>query len=363
MPVPLFEITGDSLNEIPTVSFESARIRERDDLQRLLRDKIDIIAPDTMVLAEEFCEWEGSSRRIDLLAIDKAANLVVIELKRTEDGGHMDLQAIRYAAMISTMKWTDAVKAHRDYLRKRMIEADAQDRLLSFLGWDSPREEQFAQDVRVILVSADFSKEITGTVLWLNDRKIDIRCVRLVPYQIDQRVLVDVQQVIPLPEAEEFQIRLREKAAQERASRQEQSGRAEIHMQFWEQFLEKAKSELPRFQKISPVRSNWIGSGSRGCNFNFVLAYENARVEFVIDQDKAFFDELLANKDPIERSFGVPLDWQRLDNRASSRICLTAKGGTVTNPESWGELHRHMIDSMKRLEDTLKPYLQNYWNK
>lgn len=34
----------------------------------------------------------GDSRlRIDLLGIDKAGNLVVIELKRTEDGGHIDL--------------------------------------------------------------------------------------------------------------------------------------------------------------------------------------------------------------------------------------------------------------------------------
>ena len=35
----------------------------------------------------------------NLLCIDREANLVVVELKRTEDGGHMDLQAIRYAAM------------------------------------------------------------------------------------------------------------------------------------------------------------------------------------------------------------------------------------------------------------------------
>jgi len=28
---------------------------------------------------------------------------VAIELKRTEDGGHMELQSTRYAAMVSTM--------------------------------------------------------------------------------------------------------------------------------------------------------------------------------------------------------------------------------------------------------------------
>jgi RecB family endonuclease NucS len=44
------------------------------------------------LVAAEFGDWEDSRRRIDLLAIDKAANLVVIELKRTEDGGHMELE-------------------------------------------------------------------------------------------------------------------------------------------------------------------------------------------------------------------------------------------------------------------------------
>lgn len=36
-----------------------------------------------MVIAEEFGEWEDSKRRIDLLGLDREANLVVIELKRT----------------------------------------------------------------------------------------------------------------------------------------------------------------------------------------------------------------------------------------------------------------------------------------
>lgn len=35
--------------------------------------------------------------------------------------------------------------------------------------------------------------------MWLNERDLDIRCIRLKPYGDNGRVLLDVQQVIPLP--------------------------------------------------------------------------------------------------------------------------------------------------------------------
>ena len=66
---------------------------ERTALQRTLREHVDVVAPDTRVIAEDFSPRDESRRRIDLLAIDKDANLVVIELKRTEEGGHMELQS------------------------------------------------------------------------------------------------------------------------------------------------------------------------------------------------------------------------------------------------------------------------------
>ncbi|VEB50939.1 membrane protein [Salmonella enterica subsp. enterica] len=78
--------------------------------RRLSRRIIDIVAPGCLVISEEFSDWEDSRRRIDLLAIDKQANLVVIELKRDEIGAHMELQALRYAAMISTMSFCESMR-------------------------------------------------------------------------------------------------------------------------------------------------------------------------------------------------------------------------------------------------------------
>ena len=81
------------------------------------------------------------------------------------------------------------------------------------MGWDEPQEDDFARDVRILLVAADFGKELTTAVLWLNERDLDIRCVRLKPYANGDQTIVDAQQVVPLPEAAEYMIRVREKAS------------------------------------------------------------------------------------------------------------------------------------------------------
>ena len=215
----IYQLAGEGLQSIDRVSFSEAGLREREHLQQLLKQQIEVITLDTLVISEEFGNWEDSRRRIDLLGIDKQANLVVIELKRTEDGGHMELQAIRYAAMVSTMTFDNAVDAFERYLNDLGKEEDARERLLEFLDWEEPDEEQFAQEVRIILAAEDFSPEITSSVLWLNEYGLNIKCIRLHPYRDSDRMLLDIHQVIPLPEAEDYQIRIRDKTRKEKASR------------------------------------------------------------------------------------------------------------------------------------------------
>ena len=208
--MPLYELTHESLTPIPRTTMSQQFFRERDDLQRLLKQSIRVLGEDLFVIAEEFSQWEDSKRRIDLLAIDREARLVVIELKRSEDGGHMDLQALRYAAMISTLTFQQAVSAHAKYLEDSSATGEAEALILDFLG-DTERLKDFGKSVRIILVSPDFSKELTTAVLWLRESNVDIRCVRIRPYNLQERTLLEVDQIIPLREAQEYIVRVKEK--------------------------------------------------------------------------------------------------------------------------------------------------------
>lgn len=215
----IYSFNGNVLQKIETTTFNTEGILERQHLQAAIKHQIDVIAPNCLVISEEFSEWSGSQRRIDLLAIGKEGNLVVIELKRTETGEHMELQALRYAAMVSTLTFTGATEIYQKYLSSIGSEDIAENLLLDFLGWEEPQEDNFALDVRIVLVSADFSKELTTSVMWLNERNLDIRCVRLIPYKHQEQILVDVQQIIPLPEVESYQVKIKQQSEERREAR------------------------------------------------------------------------------------------------------------------------------------------------
>ena len=222
----IYHLQDGQFIKVSKTSFSSEGVREQQHLQAALKKQIEVVAPECLVIAEEFSEWSDSQRRIDLLAVDRQANLVVIELKRTETGGHMELQAIRYAAMVSTLTFKQAVDIFQKYLNDNKEEQGSQDELnaeailMNFLGWEEPLEEDFASDVRIILVSSDFSKELTTSVMWLNERNLDIRCVRLIPHSFGDKMLIDAQQIIPLPESESYQVKIRQKSEERRAARE-----------------------------------------------------------------------------------------------------------------------------------------------
>ena len=180
----IFRITDSAIEKVGETTFAQEKLLERRDLQRLVKADISVLSPDLMVIKDEFGEWEDSKRRIDLLCLDKDAHLVVVELKRTEEGEHMDLQTIRYGAMVSSMTFEQLIDTHAQFIGGESAHQRAESAILSFLNFDSAADAQLSDDVKIILVSADFSIELTTAVLWLNKQGLDVTCIRLKPYRL-----------------------------------------------------------------------------------------------------------------------------------------------------------------------------------
>jgi len=361
--MPIYRVTESSIQCVPETTFASEKLLERRDLQRLLKSDISPIGDDLLVIADEFAEWDGSQRRIDLLCLDRDARLVVIELKRTEDGGYMDLQAIRYAAMVSSMTLDRAVATYAKLLAGDDAEARAQREILEFLDMPSIDGQALTGSVRVMLVAADFAPELTTSVMWLNQQGLDITCIRLKPYRLDGQVLLDVSQIIPLPEAEDYVVRVR---AQVHEQRKAATGRHQIFRRFWAQLIERSKAKTTLLANRNTTSDHWLsaGIGRAGFGLNLSLTQEIGRVECYIRlpgegerSDKAF-EALFSQRGAIEAKFGSELDWQPLPLRSGARICVEMPGGWKLPDEKWPEFQDAMINAMVKLADALRDPIQ-----
>ncbi len=205
--MPLYETDSakHTMTEIKSSSFVTENVLERKDLQPLLRDALEVIDPDILLLAEEFDRFQDANRRVDLLALDKKGNLVVIELKRVADGNHMELQAVRYAAMLSDLDMDQVIGIYATHNKKDAAVASQEIR--QFLDPDV----EISNVPRIVLVAPGFPKEVATTVLWLNTAGLDIRCIKVELYVLQGQRYLDLEQVIPLPVAADYQFKIRAK--------------------------------------------------------------------------------------------------------------------------------------------------------
>lgn len=358
----LYRITPEKLEAVSRTTFAAESLLERKDLQRLLRRDISPIGDDLMVIAEEYGEWEDSNRRIDLLCLSKGGSLVVVEIKRTEDGGHMELQAVRYAAMVSSMTLEQVINA---YARTCGGDEDtARLEVLNFLQLDSADEDELTGDVRIVLVSADFSTELTTAVLWLNQHDLDITCIRLRPYRMGSEVLIDATQIIPLPEATDYEVKMR---AQEKEKRKALGARQEVFRKFWAQLIERSKARTQLLANRNTTVDHWLsaGIGRSGFSLNISLVQNEGQVECYIrvpggeEKSTAAFKALLEQRDKIEAKFGGPLDWQDLPGRRGCRICKELPGGWKSPETEWPEMQDRIINSLIQLEAALRKPVQD----
>lgn len=151
-------------------------------------------------------------------------------------------------------------------------------------------------------------------------------------------------------------------------TKKELAERYEIRHQFFTGLLDYAKTKTKLHAGVSPSEYNWLatGAGVRGLSYNYSLTKHASTVELYIDrgkdaekENKTIFDQLFAAKDEIERAFGEPLEWQRLEDRRACRIRkkLTI-GGWRDEPSKWPAVYDAMVDAMIRLEKALKPHVQ-----
>ncbi|MEM6311578.1 MAG: DUF4268 domain-containing protein, partial [Pseudomonadota bacterium] len=268
--------------------------------------------------------------RLDLLALDKDGQLVVIENKLDDSGRDVVWQAIKYAAYCSSLKKAEIVDIFQQYLDRYCGGGNAAGLICDFLDEEeldsvvlNPGNQQ-----RIMFIAANFRKEVTSTVMWLLGHGVSAQCFRVVPYTFGDELFVDLQQIIPTPEAADFMIGMASKETEEKTAQGVQRRSHKLRLEFWEQTLEALRERgLARYQNINPTKDHWLscGTGVSGCAYSLIFGKTEARVELVLqrasrDENKWNFDQLSQDRKAINAVFGSPLDWRRMEDKKSSRI-------------------------------------------
>lgn len=203
---------GKKATRVHRTDLASAGIKERGDLQEWVLAHPEILGEPLLIITSEFAAFDRSNRRLDILALDTVANLVVIELKLDIQNTFADLQALRYAAFCSAMTMDQVIEAHAHYSKQSVDNSEAAIRdFLSEEGDDLPEP---SDRPRIILVAGSLDDiEITSTALWLRKFDVDIQCLELTTFRISDGFVIVPRLVIPLPEAREYQVRVERKEA------------------------------------------------------------------------------------------------------------------------------------------------------
>src|ERR1017187_8179139 len=116
----IFSISGtlDKAERIAPETFVGLSIWERTHIEAWIQGNPEILGEDLLILTSEFDRFVNSSDRLDLLALDRSGNLVVVELKRDSFAGYADLQSLRYAAMVSSMTVEKLIPYYVAYRKK-----------------------------------------------------------------------------------------------------------------------------------------------------------------------------------------------------------------------------------------------------
>ncbi len=366
----LIDKNKKKLEEIDTTTFRDLGISERYDLQEWLAKKPNIFGEDLLIIQKEFDGFEDTNERLDLLALDKQGNLVIIENKLDDSGRDVIWQVLKYSAYCSTLKIKNIKEIFDQYLKKEGKEENAEDLLADFFG-DEDFENiiNIGNSQRIIMIAGKFRKEVTSTAIWLLNYGLRIQCFKASAYRHEDQLFFNLEQIIPMKDAEDYVISMAKKNIDNLSNQKEMKNRHNKRFEFWTQFLKEINKINNLCANTSPSKDTWISSalGMSGVGLNLVVTQKYARSEVYInrgsqEENKKIFDYFYKSKDEIEKDFGQNLTWERMEDKITSRIKFQLDGVSAFNNEDWSKMNKFLIEGVTKMEKVFSPYVQKLRN-
>lgn len=314
------------LIKVEQCTFKSEDLKERYDLQEWISKEPSVFGEDLLIIQKEFSGFADTNERLDLLALDKDGRLVIIENKLDDSGRDVSWQAIKYASYCSELSKQDVMDMYQKYLGSTGIAANAISDFFDGRDIEDIKINKGTQ--RIFLVAANFRKEVTSSVLWLRKFNIDICCFKVTPFKYNGKILVDFDPLIPLPETEDYQIKIANKELEEVEMAEASRKRHDNRRAFWSEFVEYCKRKSGIYSASTPTSESYITKAIPtipGGQVNVVINKNCSRTEVYLDgnaeSNKRIFDILKGKREAIELELPGLL-WEKMEERKGCRIRL-----------------------------------------
>lgn len=208
-----------------------------------------------LILGHQLADFEEDKDRLDILALDRYGEIVLCELKVTEEFRVTDLQALAYAGAYAKRSPEDLTKTLQRHLQKAAVAAaelmvqeaagtassgvtgengnaappvspaptigfeEAASKIASFIEIDDYSAWQPSQQVRIKLIAPSFPRRVLQTVKWLGDvhsvrlEAITVRLFEVAP----ENYALAFERLLPLPAETDFDMTIREREDRQRA--------------------------------------------------------------------------------------------------------------------------------------------------
>jgi len=316
----------NNITRLEQKKFSELGFREREHLQEWIAKNPDVLGEELLIIQKEFNGFNDTNERLDLLAVDKDANLVIIENKLDDTGRDVTWQVLKYTSYCSTLSTSQIVKMFQSYLDKYSDSEDAQSILTDFLELENFEDLILNKnDQRIILIANNYRKEVTSTVLWLINHDINIQCFKATPFSLNDELFLQIDQIIPVPELEEFMIDAKEKKQEEKTKGAVAQETDKFLLEFWKLLKVDLDSHQMEFLNNITPRARWYINFSKGrARYGFVFGRNSQRVElyFPHDEDKTIFNAMKQYQNEIDTKLRDGIFWEELKGKKASRIKL-----------------------------------------
>jgi len=352
-----FNKTTNEIEICEKTDFKSHVILERQHLEKWIEKNPDLLGEELLIITNEYDKFDKTKERLDLLALDREGNVAVIELKRDDSSKNVDLQALKYAAYCSTLTLDDVTSIYKNYCDRNnhfISKEDAKKRILEFIT-DIDFEE-INDNPRIILVSKEFRQEVTASVMWLRKYGLDIKCIKLTPYQFaSDKIVIEVNTIIPIPEAEDYIIRTEQKEGQEG----KMTVAREEYLNFFNDITKRLSSRISSsLKEPQPMGYYQILTGKSGLHFEWTF-HGRPRSSFGVELhaesgnengNRKIISSLGKLKDSIESKTSEKLIIQEVWGQKWARLYMEYPSGEITE-----EMKTWAVDKMEVIIKILQP--------